>query len=383
MTKHELKTEAALTQYMFLKATQKKIPLSGTFELTPMCNFTCKMCYVRKTAQEMAQAERSPMTCERWLELARELRSEGMLYLLLTGGEPFLWPDFWELYENLCEMGFLISINTNGSMISEKVIERLKKNPPTRINLTLYGASDETYQELCQVDGMFTKVSENIEKLQKAKIPLKLNCSLTPYNVKDLEAIVEYAKQRELLLEIATYMFPPVRRDMSMVGKNERFTPYEVAFYNLKRYYLQYGEKNYIQYLKKAVQGIALPPVLDEMCIDLVGGKVRCRAAKSVFWITWDGWLTPCGMLNEPCVDVKEQEFKAAWNELLEESEQLRLSGVCTSCANRPICRSCAAIAVAETGKFEGIPLYLCETMEAMEKIAREQLKIYQNKEEL
>ena len=69
---------------------------------------------------------------------------EGMLYLLLTGGEPFLYPDFWNLYEALNRMGFVISINTNGSMIDEAVVERLRERPPMKINLTLYGAKDST-----------------------------------------------------------------------------------------------------------------------------------------------------------------------------------------------------------------------------------------------
>lgn len=377
------KTEAALTQYMFQKATKNRIPISGTFELTPMCNFKCKMCYVRKTSQEVAQAERSQMTVERWLELAKELREEGMLYLLLTGGEPFSWPGFWELYEQLSQMGFLISINSNGSMIDERVVERLRKNPPTRINITLYGASDETYRELCQVEGMYTKVCHNIKKIQEAGIPVKLNCSLTPCNVKDLDAIVDFAKERELLLEIATYMFPPVRRDKTMVGQNERLTPYEAAYYNLKRYYLQYGEEEYIRFLKRAVEGIIPPLGLEEGCVDSMNGKIRCRAAKSVFWITWDGWLTPCGMLNKPCVDIKNQKFKDSWKALIQKSEALKLSGVCTKCTNREICHSCGAIAMAETGKFDGIPKYLCETMTSLKKIAEDNLKAYQKKEEI
>lgn len=377
----DIRTETALTQYMFQKATKNKSPLSGTFELTPMCNFNCKMCYIRKTPQEVAEMNGTQMTCEEWLKLARELREQGMLYLLLTGGEPFLWPDFWKLYEELAKMGFLISINTNGSLLDEKMVERLKKYPPTRINLTLYGASEKTYRELCQIEGMYEKVCKNIEMIRKAGIPLKLNCSLTPYNKHDLESIVAFSKDRNLVLEAVTYMFPPIRKDKNCIGENERFTPQEAAFYSLKQYHLQHGEEHYIEFLKKIVQGIAAPPGLEEHCIDPLDGTMQCRAGKSVFWITWDGKLTPCGMLNEPCVDVRNQKFKEAWKELVQKSEAIHLSGVCDSCSNRSFCHSCGAIAMAETGKMEGIPLYLCEMMEAMKNIANEELKAYQKEE--
>lgn len=94
---------------------------------------------------------KSIKTPDFWLELARQAKEQGMLYLLLTGGEPFLYPDFWMLYEELVKMGFVISINSNGSLIDEKIIEKLKKYPPARINITLYGASDETYERLCGI----------------------------------------------------------------------------------------------------------------------------------------------------------------------------------------------------------------------------------------
>ena len=142
---------APLTEFLYRKAAHTKTPLSGTFELSPVCNFSCRMCYVRKTAAEVAASPRPIMTLDRWLELARQARDAGMLYLLLTGGEPLLWPDFWPLYEQLHDMGFVISINTNGSLIDQAAVERLTKRPPMRMNITMYGASDETYFKLCRV----------------------------------------------------------------------------------------------------------------------------------------------------------------------------------------------------------------------------------------
>ena len=370
----EVRYEAPLTQYLFTKASQKKIPLSGTFELSPVCNFSCRMCYVRMTPSQVAAQSRPAMTLERWLSLAEQARASGMLYLLLTGGEPFLWPDFWPLYERLSEMGFLISINTNGSLIDEDAVARLRARPPTRLNITLYGASDKTYRSLCRADGVFTRVDRAITGLREAGLMVKLNCSLTPQNAGDLEAMVRYAERRGLILEVNTYMFPPLRRDPSQVGRNERFTPEEAARYHMERYRLMYGEETYDQYLHSVLRGIADPPGLDEACVDPVDGKIRCRAGKAAFWVTWDGWLTPCGMMTEPKVDLTGQPFDRAWQILTEESEQMRLSGVCGQCPDQDLCHSCAAMAQAETGSPGGIPLYLCRMVEAMKTLARQEL---------
>ena len=370
----EVRYEAQLTQYLFTKASQKKIPLSGTFELSPVCNFSCRMCYVRMTPSQVAAHSRPAMTLERWLALAEQARASGMLYLLLTGGEPFLWPDFWPLYERLTEMGFVLSINTNGSLIDEATIARLRARPPTRLNITLYGAGNDTYRSLCRADGVFTRVDRAIMGLREAGLMVKLNCSLTPQNAGDLEAMVRYAEQRGLILEVNTYMFPPLRRDPSQVGRNERFTPEEAARYHMERYRLMYGEETYDRYLHSVLRGIADPPGLDESCVDLVDGKIRCRAGKAAFWVTWDGWLTPCGMMTEPRVDLAEQPFDRAWKTLTEQSERMRLSGVCGQCPDRDLCHSCAAMAQAETGSPGGIPLYLCRMVEAMKALARQEL---------
>lgn len=333
------------------------------------------MCYVRKTQTEVQNSPRKILTLEDWRRIAKEARDAGMLELLLTGGEPLLWPDFWKLYEELADMGFLVSINTNGSLIDEKAIIRFRQRPPQKINITLYGASDETYRRLCRVDGVFTKVDNAIRGLMEAGLTVKINCSLTPDNVQDLDWIVDYAKERNTVLSVATYMFPPMRRDPSKIGINERFTP-EDSTENLMRYLRRSrGEERYQRYLRSIMDGYAEPPGLESDCVDPVDGQIRCRAGKASFWITWDGWMLPCGMMVEPKADVKELSFAEAWKQVTDKSAAIRLSGLCDKCPNRDICHPCAAIAYAETGSFAGVPTYRCRAVQQMCRIAREELQ--------
>ena len=374
MQNKDVKIEPQITRYMYSKAARAGIPLGGTFELTPQCNFRCRMCYVRKTPEEVKSHSRPGMTLKRWLAIAEEARKAGMLYLLLTGGEPFLWPDFWPLYEQLNQMGFLISINSNGSLIDEKVVERLKEIPPTRINVTLYGAGDTTYERMCGRPDGFAKTVKAIKMLQESGIVVKLNGSLTPDNATDLEACIAFAQEHGLIYETSTYMFPPVRRDQQLTGRNERFTPEESARYRLNSYRLQFGEERYGQYLENIEKGFVPPMGVDEFCTDPVDGKIRCRAGNASFWITWDGWLTPCGLMTEPKMDLYRDGFTDAWQNLVKECAALKLSGVCAKCPDQKLCHACAAMAEAETGSPSGIPKYLCETVIALKKLAEEEL---------
>lgn len=360
----------ALTQYLHSKASRLKIPISGTFELSPVCNFNCRMCYVRKTPQEVAQSPRGIMTLEDWRTLAKALLEAGTLSILLTGGEPMLWPDFWTLYEELIDMGIQVSINTNGSLVDEDALTRFRRRPPHHINITLYGASDETYHRLCGVRGVFSRVDEAIRALIEIGIPVRINCSLTPENADDLEWIVSYCRKLDAFLSVATYMFPPVRRDPGSIGRNERFTPEESADYLMRFLRLNRGEERYRTYLQDIRNDCAVPPGLDESCYDPADGKVRCRAGKASFWVTWDGWLTPCGMMPEPKVELRGRSFPEVWQELVAQTAALRLSTVCESCPNKSICHSCAALAYAETGSFAGIPTYMCRAAQQMRLIA-------------
>lgn len=366
-----------ITNYMMSKASYHAIPISGTFEITPLCNFNCKMCYIHKSKEEVSCHSRRMMTFNNWKEIASKSVKQGMLFLLITGGEPMLSPFFCDLYEYMIKHGVLVTVNTNGSLMNEKIFEMFKKYPPRRINITLYGASDETYEALCGVKGMYTKVIRTIEKLQSAHIQVKLNCSLTPYNVHDLEKMITYAKNKKLILDITTYMFPPIRRNEKLVGVNEyRFTPQESAKYRLEAYRLQMGEEKYKKYLENILNGYIPPLGLDEYCEDPIDGHIRCRAGKASFWMTWDGYMTPCGMMSNPKVDFFESGFEEGWSQLTSISRNLHLSGICAKCKNVDICHSCAAMAISETGKVQGIPKYLCETVEEMRNIAQNELLI-------
>ena len=162
---NSLPVAPAATEYLYQKAAAAGMPLSGTFELTPVCNMDCKMCYVRLSPQE--QQARGPLAdAARWLELAKTAADAGMLYLLLTGGEPFLHPQFREIMEGLHKMGLLISINSNGTLINEETVRWLKTCPPVRINISLYGASNETYARLCGNPQGFTRTTNAVRLLK-------------------------------------------------------------------------------------------------------------------------------------------------------------------------------------------------------------------------
>ena len=118
------------------RAKEKKAPINGSLELLPLCNMNCDMCYVRLSREEMEQKGRL-RTADEWLEVGRQMKDAGVLFLLLTGGEPLLFPDFKRLYLELRKMGFILTINTNGTLINEDWADFFGTYPPRRVNITL------------------------------------------------------------------------------------------------------------------------------------------------------------------------------------------------------------------------------------------------------
>lgn len=356
-------TEPYLSRYLHHKAGQKGIPVMGNFELTPRCNFRCRMCYVHLTEEE-ARKRGSELSTEEWMEIAEEAKAQGMMFLLLTGGEPLLRHDFIPLYTALKKMGFLISINSNGSLVDGEALDCLRENPPYRMNITLYGGSNESYERLCGVPS-FDRVIHNVDALCEAGIMVRLNASLTPYNRGELEKIYQIAEEKKLQIRATAYMNPPIRVNDQMAGtQSNRFSPEDAAKCTVKIDRLRYTQENFCRRAEGLLQGI-LPPT-DEDCEGISGTKMRCRAGKSSFWMTWNGMMLPCGMLTTPAVDVRKVGFTAAWQNVRELTDEIRLPAECTICPHRKICSVCAAMCQSETGFFEKRPEYICRMTQAL-----------------
>lgn len=366
-----------ITEYLHTKAARLGIPLNGTFEVTPLCNMNCRMCYVRMDREQ--QETIAPLrTAEEWLELGRTAKERGMTYLLLTGGEPFLRPDFRQIMQGLHRMGFVLSINSNGTMIDEKTVEWLKETPPIRINITLYGASDETYGRLCRNPQGFTQVTKAIRLLKEAGILVKLNCSVTPYNAEDLEQIFAFAEKEELVVQATSYMFPPLRRDASKVGWNDRFSAEESAIQEAWINVYQNGREAYLKHMESEEMA-SLSGDIEEDCMPVdeefpgngdsekkEGERIRCRAGKCSFWVTWDGRFLPCGMLpGENALNVFEAGFDAAWEQAKAEAAAIRLPARCSTCSLKDKCRACAAMVYTESGNYHDVPVYRCQMAHA------------------
>ena len=353
-------TEPKLARYLHARGARLVLPIGGNFELTARCNFDCPMCYVH-LKQEDIDAQGRELTAEQWINLARQARDAGMVFVLLTGGEPFVRKDFFEIYNAMKAMGLMISINSNGSMLSGEVLQRLIEDPPFRINISLYGGSNETSCGMCGQPA-FDRVVENIRALREAGIDVRLNVSITPYNRQDIQAIYRKAEELGVHTKAASYMYPSIRVNGGKYGYGDRLSPEEAAKAGVE-WDLHRFDKETFARRAKAMHEFAL--VEESNCSADLDEGVGCRAGSTAFWLTWDGRMLPCGMMPYPTAYPLEVGFNAAWEQIRTATKQLRMPAKCGSCPKRGACPVCAAVCVTETGRFDRVPEYACAMTDA------------------
>ena len=334
-------TEPYISTYLHSKGRRLGLPIAGNFELTARCNFNCPMCYVHMTPEQLKASGREELTAKQWLDIAGAAKEKGMVFALLTGG-------------------LLVSINSNGSMLKGEILERFLEAPPFRFNISLYGGNNETYRNMCGIPA-YDQVKENIRRLRQAGVDVSLNLSITPYNKDDLSQIHADAVELDVNVRASSYMYPSVRVNGEQYGCGNRLSCAESARYSVEWDKLRFTPE---EFSLRAENMKNLVSTEQEGCPLEEGEGVRCRAGSSSFWMTWDGKMLPCGMMTTPVVYPLEIGFDAAWEQIRGATARIKTPAKCVGCDYKDICGACAAVYYTETGRFDGVPEYVCRRAE-------------------
>lgn len=355
------------------RATNLQRPVNGTLELLPLCNMNCDMCYIRLSSSEV-KAQGGLRTADEWIRLGHEMAKAGVLFLLLTGGEPLLFPDFRKLYTELKQMGMILTINTNGTLLDEEWADFFGKYKPRRINITLYGSNDDAYEKLCHYPGGFSRTVNAIRLLRSRGVDVKINGSVTKYNRDDMEAIYQIGRELDVPVHMDTYMLPGIHERGLPFEKQSRLMPEDAAAAEICMRKSEMNPEDFRQYVKEI---LARTEQKDITYPD----QISCLAGNCSFAISWRGEMRPCVTFEKPAVPVFEKGFESAWQEISREAKTLKVSETCVRCQLRPACKTCAASAYLETGRCDGVPEYLCRYAKETVRLLRENVNQEQEAE--
>lgn len=347
------------------EASASRTPAWGQFELTPICNLRCRMCYVHKPEEDRRIFGRL-LPASFWLDTARQAAEAGMLVLSLTGGETLTYPYLDELMEGLSQLGLLISFNTNGTLVDEKRAEWFRRFPPTKINISLYGASDETYGKLTGMADGFTRVTRGVALLQQAGLNVYLNAVLVPENIQELPRMHRWAAEHGLVLHSSAYIFP-ARGCAGCGEQTHRLSPQlaaEAACFDKR---IALGKDGF----RQSAANTAF--LLDRMAEAerWEPEKLECRAGTCSFAVTWDGHLQPCVLFDAIRIPLTQAPFAQGWHQLVDRVAAVPVPGPCADCRKKEICPVCKAAVYQETAGHTQPPAYLCAYSSHMASLLR------------
>jgi radical SAM protein with 4Fe4S-binding SPASM domain len=306
------------------------------------------MCYIRHGVGD-SEVRHRELPASAWLTLARQAVDSGMVFLLLTGGEVLLRRDFFEIYEPLTRMGLILTLFSNGTLITDAVAQRLAQAPPNHTEITIYGATAATYEAVTGVPGSYARCCAGIEALRTHGIPLGLKTLLTRHNVGELGPMQQMARDWGVPFRASWLLFR--RRDGVPSAVEDCRLPV------LDGVDLEAADR--------ASAGDWTEAALRQSAVGERGGFL-CRAGRSAFMVTPSGEMNACVDLPQPAALPLEIGFAAAW-----ERVQAFVDGappespVCRYCADRVYCERCPAWSYLETNTLSDPVPYLCEIAQA------------------
>jgi MoaA/NifB/PqqE/SkfB family radical SAM enzyme len=311
------------------RTREADVPYSGSFELTPLCNLDCKMCYVHL---QDASVKQRMLSGEQWISLIQQAIDAGMMNATLTGGEAMTHPAFWDIYMYLLNHGITTFVNTNGLLLNEEAIKRFQAYRPFQIFISLYGCNSESYVAVTGVDA-YEQVVRNIQMAIDAGLHIQINITPSRYMSPWTERVMTLAKSFGVSVLVNDGLIEarddtgrkeadfdiPLDEELRIQGKRKAL------------FSSGYSDRQSCYFMKNRNR----PHVSDK--------GLYCSAGRSGFAVNWDGAMKPC--LNFPrdvvCAHPLCDGFRQAWSEVNEAVKNYEVPQACHSCEVNDKCHYC------------------------------------------
>jgi len=347
------------------KTAAARTPTSFELEVTARCNNDCRHCYINLPAGDRTALAAELSTAE-ILGIARQAVDMGALWCLITGGEPLLRTDFADVYLGLKRLGLLVSVFTNACLVTEEHVRLFQRYPPRDIEVTVYGATPETYERVTRRPGSFAAFSRGLDLLLASGLEVRLKATVLRSNAGELEAISRFCRERAK----DGYRFDPLlhlRLDGDPVRNDEiraeRLAPEEIVAAE------RADEQRFAALRDHCDKYVSLDAAPAPS-----GAKrlFRCGAGAGSFVVGYDGTFRLCSALCHPdtTYDLRSGTLREAWEEWAPRVRSLSSASSayleqCGRCRLINLCLWCPAHAALETGALDEWVDYFCRVAHA------------------
>lgn len=340
------------------KTGAKRIPFSFDLEITARCNNNCRHCTINLPAGDGA-ARQNELSLEAIREIVSQAVSMGALWGLITGGEPLLREDFVPIYLHMKEMGLLVSVFTNATLLTAEHVRLFKNYPPRDIEATVYGVTQETYEQVTRKEGSFGAFRRGLDLLLEGGIPVRLKAMALRSNLHEMGAIAGLCREKTkdyFRIDPFLHLRYDGNYERNEEIRAERLSPEEIGS-------LETSDPERLEALQQRCKRWIAWDGLNSQCDHFF----QCGAGRASFSVSFDGLFRLCPSLwHRDCVyDLKNGNLKEAWETLVPRVRDMRSESrgfleTCRGCAIADLCMWCPGNADLETGLMDGAADYFC-----------------------
>jgi heme b synthase len=335
------------------------VPKWIAWEVTRRCNFNCVHCRSASTMNSFDTA----FTLDAAKGLIDDIVSFAQPVIVLSGGEPLLRPDVFEIAAYGTSKGLRMCMATNGSLVTEEVCLKMKESGIRMVSMSLDGAIPETHDDFRRQPGAFAGVERAAALFNKHGIEFLINSSFTKRNQKEIPDVMRTAKR---LGAKAWYMFMIVPTGRGEEIMNELISKED--YEELLKWHYE-AEKSEVEMLMRptcAPHYYRIVPQLNKLAEEggklerrtlkfSTGGSKGCLAGQVICLITAEGDVYPCSYFPHSAGNVLKQKFKEIWetSPLFQELRDFsKYKGRCGECEYVTVCGGCRARADAVYGDY-------------------------------
>ena len=327
-----------------------RIPIRAAIEVTHRCNNNCVQCY-NNLPLEDKEARHKELTYDEHCRILDQITALGCIWLLFTGGEIFVRKDFLDIYTYAKQKGLLITLFTNGTLITPEIADCLVQYRPFAIEITLYGRTQQTYEQVTGIPGSFDRCMQGIRLLMERDLPLKLKSMALTSNKHELWDMKRFVED-ELGLEFKFDAILNPRCDCSQSPLEVRLSPEEVVELDL-----QDPERidAWRDLVKRSNNSRNVPENSKAIW--------QCSSGLNTFAIDPYGMLHMCVLTQNDGYDLRNGNFQKGWEQFLYKLRQKEISKQtkCLNCVIRDMCGMCPANAGLESLDEEEPVDFLCQ----------------------
>lgn len=336
---------------------KERKPYSAFMELTPKCNMNCVHCYLQNH-HGMKELSYKEIT-----EIVDILYDKGIIFLTLSGGEIFTRNDFIDIYMYVKKKGFMVELFSNGLAITDEIIEVLRKYPPLLIDISIYGASEGTYETVTGISGAFNNVIDNCKKIKAAGIRMSLKSPVLKETCDEINAMRRIAEKIGVPFCVSYEI--DVTIDNDDITKKHQLSVEDMLFCEFNDFLLYGKEKSNTD------------TDVDDIYEIETDSLFVCNVAQSSFIIDYEGRMCPCMKFRHRGKKLTKGNFDNIWKEF-GEIQKLKASDSykCKKCKARYYCDACAAEREFVLGDLEAIDEQMCKYALARYGFYREKMHI-------